>query len=178
MARAPAGAEEEGEMAIKAKKQSAIGQQARGMDEWVTLYQAHNAIFKATELALLPENLTLPQLQVLSILNQDRGILTTGEIGRAMVKASQTVTGLVDRLEVQGLVERKFDRSDRRKVWVQLTTKGQRKWKEAMPVASRLAEEIFSVLTDEELRELNAITDKVRTVAMGRLNEALGARRY
>jgi len=161
-------------MTTQAKKQSKVEQQARGMDEWVTLYQTHNAVFKLTELALLPHNLSLPQLQLLSVLKQNGGILTTGEIGRAMVKASQTITGLVDRLEVQDLVERHFDRSDRRKTWIRLTAKGQRKWEEAMPVANRLAEEIFSVLTDEELRELRATTDKLRTVAMERLPEALG----
>jgi DNA-binding MarR family transcriptional regulator len=148
-------------------------QQARGMAEWGTLYQTYNAIFKLTELALLPHNLSLPQLQLLSVLKQDGGILTTGEIGQAMVKASQTITGLVDRLEEPGLVERVFNRSDRRKTWVRLTEKGERKLKDAMPVASRLAEEISSVLTDEELRELQAKTGKLRTAAMERLAEAL-----
>lgn len=161
-------------MTIRAHKQLQAQDGARGMDEWVTLYQAHNAMFKLTELALLPHNLSFPQLHLLSVLKQSGGILTTGEIGRAMVKASQTITGLVDRLEVQDFVERQYDRRDRRKVWVRLTAKGQRKWEEAMPVANRLAEEVFSVLTDEELREVQAKTDKLRTVAMKRLAEALG----
>jgi DNA-binding MarR family transcriptional regulator len=149
-------------------------QQARGMAEWGSLHQTYNAVFKLTELALLPHNLSLPQLQLLSILKQDEGILTTGQIGQAMVKASQTITGLVDRLEKPGLVERVFDRSDRRKIWVRLTRKGERKLEDAMPVANRLAEEISSVLTDEELRELQAKTGKLRTAAMERLAEALG----
>jgi DNA-binding MarR family transcriptional regulator len=160
-------------MATQAAKRLEGEQQARGMAEWITFYQTHNAIFKVTELALLPHNLSLPQLQLLRVLKQDGGILTTGEIGRAMVKASQTITGLVDRLEEPGLVERVFDRSDRRKTWVRLTAKGERKFQEAMPVASRLAEEISSVLTDKELKELQAKTDRLRTAAMERLSEAL-----
>jgi len=161
-------------MAIRAEKQLEVEQQARGMAEWLTLYQTHNAIFKLTELALLPHNLSLPQLHLLLVLRQAGGVLATGEIGRAMVKASQTITGLVDRLEVQDLVERQFDRRDRRKTWIRLTAKGQRKWEEAMPVANRLAEELFSVLADKDLRELQAKTDKLRTVAMEKLAEALG----
>ena len=144
------------------------------MAEWATLHQTYNAIFKLTELALLPHNLSLPQLQLLSVLKQDGGIPTTGEIGRAMVKASQTITGLVDRLEEPGFVERVFDRRDRRKTWVRLTEKGERKLEEAMPVANRLAEEISSVLTDQELRDLQAKTEKLRTAAMARLADALG----
>lgn len=161
-------------MAMRAEKQVQVEEKARGMAEWFILYHTHNAMFKLNELALLPHNLSLPQLHLLHVLKQGGGILTTGEIGRAMVKASQTITGLVDRLEVQDFVERQFDRRDRRKTWVRLTAKGERKWKEAMPVASRLAEEIFSVLTDEELQELQANTDKLRTVALRRLNETLG----
>jgi DNA-binding MarR family transcriptional regulator len=161
-------------MATQAKKQLEGEQQARGMSEWDTLYETYNAIFKLAELALLPHNLSLPQLRLLSVLKEDGGILTTGEIGRAMVKASQTITGLVDRLEEPGFVERVFDRRDRRKTWVRLTEKGERKHAEAMPIANRLAEEISSALTDQELRELQAKTEKLRTAAMARLAEALG----
>jgi DNA-binding MarR family transcriptional regulator len=160
-------------MTTRAEQRSQIGQQARGMAEWRTLHQTYNAIFKLAELALLPHDLSLPQLHLLSVLRQDGGILTTGEIGRAMVKAGQTITALVDRLEEPELVERVFDRRDRRKTWVRLTKKGERKLEEAMPVANRLAEDIFSVLTDEELRELRAKTDKLRTAATQRLAEAL-----
>ncbi len=160
-------------MATQAEKRAKVEEQVRGMAEWDTLYQTYNAIFKVTELALLSENLSLPQLHLLSVLKQNGGILTTGEIARAVVKASQTMTGVVDRLEDQGLVERRYDRSDRRKVWVHLTEKGERRWEDSMPAVNRLVEEVFSVLTDEQLRELQAQTDKLRKAAMGRLAEAL-----
>jgi MarR family 2-MHQ and catechol resistance regulon transcriptional repressor len=161
-------------MATQADKRLEGEQQVRGMAAWDTLYETYNAIFKLAELALLPHNLSLPQLHLLSVLKEEGGILTTGEIGRAMIKASQTITGLVDRLEEPGFVERVFDRRDRRKTWVRLTEKGERKLGEAMPVANRLAEEISAVLTDEELQQFQAKSDKLRTAAMSRLAEALG----
>jgi DNA-binding MarR family transcriptional regulator len=161
-------------MAIRAEKKLKVEDASRGMAEWLSLSEPYNAMFKLTELALLPHNLSLPQLHLLSVLKEAGGVLTTGEIGRAMVKASQTITGLVDRLEVQDLVERQFDRRDRRKTWVRLTTKGQRKWKEAVPVANQVAEELFSTLTDEELRDLKAKNSKLRSAAIERLAEALG----
>ena len=141
----------------------------RGVDQWVTIYKAYNAVFKVAELALLSQRLSLPQLHLLAILKKGGGILTTGEIGREMVKASQTITGLVDRLEAPGFVERVFDRSDRRKVWVHITEKGERKLAEAFPVASRLVEELSSVFTDQELRDLQAKVEKLRSAAMDRL---------
>jgi MarR family 2-MHQ and catechol resistance regulon transcriptional repressor len=144
------------------------------MAEWLTIYQAYNAIFKLTELTLLPHGLSLPQLHLLCVLKDGEGILTTGEIGRAMVKASQTITGLVDRLEEPGMVERVFDRRDRRKTWVRLTEKGETKLGEAFPAANGLAEEVFAVLTDQELKDLQAKVEKLRSAAMDRLAGALG----
>ena len=145
----------------------------RGMAEWISIYRTYNAIFKLTELALLPHGLSLPQLHLLGVLRDGGGILTTGEIGREMVKASQTITGLVDRLEVQGFVERQFDRRDRRKTWVRITDSGSRKLEESMPVASRIAQELSTVLTDKELADLQAKIQKLLNAAMDRLDKAL-----
>jgi MarR family 2-MHQ and catechol resistance regulon transcriptional repressor len=86
-----------------------------------------------------------------------------------MVKASQTITGLVDRLEEPGFVERVFDRRDRRKTWVRITEKGERKLAEALPVFNRLVDEIFSVLTDQDLQDVQAKVGKLRGAAMDKL---------
>ena len=161
-------------MTTRKSKEQAKLRGARGMAEWLTIYQAYNAIFKLTELTLLPHGLSLPQLHLLCVLKDGEGILTTGEIGRAMVKASQTITGLVDRLEEPGMVERVFDRRDRRKTWVRLTEKGETKLGEAFPAANGLAEEVFAVLTDQELKDLQAKVEKLRSAAMDRLAGALG----
>jgi len=142
---------------------------ARGMDQWTTIYQAYNAVFKVAELVLLAQRLSLPQLHLLAILKKADGLVTTGEIGRAMVKASQTITGLVDRLEEPGFVERVFDRRDRRKTWVRITEKGERKLAEALPVFNRLVDEIFSVLTDQDLQDVQAKVGKLRGAAMDKL---------
>jgi MarR family 2-MHQ and catechol resistance regulon transcriptional repressor len=156
----------------QSKGQAKLGD-ARGLAEWITMYKAYNAMFKLVELTLLPQGLSLPQLYLLTVLKNGDGPITTGEIGRAMVKASQTITGLVDRLEEPGLVERVFDRRDRRKTWVRLTEKGERKFAEAFPVASRLAEELSAVLSDQELKDLQAKVEKLRSAAMDRLAASL-----
>ncbi len=164
-------------MTVQADKQSETGYEARGMAELVSLNETYIAILKLAEFVLLPHNLSLPQLTVLSILKRSGGIVTTEEIDRATVKGGHT-TGLVDRLEARGLVERQSHRRERRGTWVRLTDDGESKLQEAMPVASRLAEEVACVLTDRRVRELGESLSLLRNVATERLNEALGNPRF
>jgi DNA-binding MarR family transcriptional regulator len=166
-------AEEESQMTVQAYKQSETGYEARGMTELVSLHETYIAILKLAEFVLLPHNLSLPQLTVLSILKRAGGILTTEEIDRATVKGGHT-TRLVDRLEAGGLVERQSHRRERRGTWVRLTEDGESRLHEAMPVASRLAKEIACVLTDTRVRELGESLGLLRNAATERLNEALG----
>lgn len=107
-------------------------------------------------MALQPHDLSLPQFHLLGALKSCGGVLSTGEIARIMLRASQTITGLVDRMEAQGLVERQTDPRDRRKANVRITAMGERRLAEAQPTANSLAESIVSPLTDEELQDLEA----------------------
>ena len=96
--------------------------------------------------------------------------MSTGEIARIMLRASQTVTGLVDRLEAQGLVERQVDSRDRRRANVRITALGERRLAEAQPTANRLAESIVSPLTQEELQDLEAKMRKLLANAWQKLS--------
>jgi len=121
------------------------------------------------EVALQRHGLSLPQFQLLGALKSSGGVLSTGEIARIMLRASQTITGLVDRLEEQGLVERQIDSRDRRKANVRLTLMGERRLAEAQPTANILAESIVSPLTDQELEDLEAKVRKLLADAWRRL---------
>src|SRR3972149_7187085 len=88
---------------------------ARGLPEWVSLYQAYNAVFKANEQALLPHGITVPQLHLLSVLVSAGGVLPSTRIARSLVKEAQTITGLVDRMEAAGWLAREGAPKDRPK---------------------------------------------------------------
>ncbi|MCB9957552.1 MAG: MarR family transcriptional regulator [Rhodospirillaceae bacterium] len=67
---------------------------------------------RAREL-LAPFGVTPVQYAVLKVLG-DTGGLSGAELGQRMVLDSASITGVVDRLEALGLVERRADPSDRR----------------------------------------------------------------
>ncbi|SDN38983.1 MarR family protein [Paenibacillus sp. yr247] len=66
------------------------------------------------------EELTGPQLFILRelFMKEPRKL---GDLARAVQLSNSTVSGIVDRLERDGLVERKRDEQDRRIVWIGTT---------------------------------------------------------
>jgi DNA-binding MarR family transcriptional regulator len=60
----------------------------------------------------------------LRVLARDRSA-TAGQLGKALGLTTGAVTPLVDRLEGSGLVRRRRDEKDRRRIYVELTPQGQ-----------------------------------------------------
>lgn len=87
------------------------------------LYSTHHAVGQVYKPLLAPLGLTYPQYLVLLILWEGDGV-TVGTISERLYLESSTLTPLIKRLETQGLVERKRDAADERKVRVRLTAKG------------------------------------------------------
>lgn len=67
--------------------------------------------------------LTTPQLMTMQTLNTE-GAITIGVLARKMNLAQATVTSILDRLELRGLVKRERSQHDRRKVLACPTTAG------------------------------------------------------
>jgi len=73
--------------------------------------------------ACAKHDLSAPQVHTLLALGAD-GDLTMGDLARRVAVTEKTVTGLVDRLERDGLLARRRDQVDRRIVHVALTAAG------------------------------------------------------
>lgn len=70
-------------------------------------------------------------------------------------------TQLVDGLVADGLLTRKADDQDRRKISVELTAKGKEKMELAQKMRFEKMNKMFEVLSDEELMQLNSIFLKI-----------------
>ncbi|KUO48798.1 MAG: hypothetical protein APF76_18125 [Desulfitibacter sp. BRH_c19] len=66
--------------------------------------------------------LTTPQIMVIATISK-HGSLKISEISEVLSLSNSTISGIVDRLEDQGFVERKRNNEDRRVVRVSLTKK-------------------------------------------------------
>jgi MarR family transcriptional regulator, organic hydroperoxide resistance regulator len=101
---------------------------------------------------------TGPQLWALKTISQNES-LSLGELGRKMYLHPSTITGLIDRLEKKGLVERDRDQTDRRVIKLGLTSKGKGLVKRAPnPIQGKM---IYG-LRKLKRKELNSIHHSVQ----------------
>ncbi|QDV19682.1 HTH-type transcriptional regulator MhqR [Gimesia panareensis] len=106
--------------------------------------------------------LTSSQYNVLRILRGEGKPLPSLEIASRMVQVVPAITGLIDRLEKQGLVRRKRCQKDRRVVYVEITSQGITLLNEMDLPLRELHTELLGHLTEEELTELNQLLVKAR----------------
>ena len=117
-----------------------------------------------------PYVITPPQWGVLSLLHESDG-LTVGTISQKRGVDAPTITGIVQRLEQSGLVERRHSHEDRRVVKVYLTADGRDIIPSLMDVAQGFQEVALRGFSQAEqqdfLVKLQQIIANVSTVAAG-----------
>jgi MarR family 2-MHQ and catechol resistance regulon transcriptional repressor len=109
---------------------------ASGVHTWLVLSRTHAALAAHARRHIESLGLGESDFSVLEALLH-KGPLPVNLIGRKVLLTSGSMTSAVDRLERQGLVERRKRPEDRRVRLVQLTPKGRRLIAEAFPEHER-----------------------------------------
>lgn len=104
--------------------------------------------------------LTGPQLAVLKML-EPVGKLSLSELSWKIRARNSTVTGIIDRMEREGMVERRRSDQDRRVVHIVLTRKGQ-KLADGVPVAPvQIFRQVLGELSGRDAAELRRILTRL-----------------
>lgn len=127
---------------------------------WSRLSQCYQVAQKQCRDALRNTGLTQPQYEVLSQISDDEGIPLT-RIGANMNVTGGNITGIVDRLERDGLVKRKRDKEDRRIIRAFFTPKGRKLYTKASPSYDRFLKSAFGEVSDAELNRLQKSLDQL-----------------
>ena len=133
------------------------------------LARCRNLMMKEMRRSVERWNLTLPQFDVLAELARapEQGF-TFVELSRLLLVTSGNLTGIIDRLEAEGLVRRETELSDRRMIRMTLTPLGRKRTGEMLPQHGDDVAEMLSTLPRERLVQLNEL--------LGELRDALHAR--
>ena len=106
-------------------------------------------------------DITVAQFQVLRRLWSGDGVGTL-VLSRETTLDAGTITGVLDRLETKGLIERVRNASDRREVRVVLTEQGRALEAPLGDVLSDINERALAGLSESQRRELMAMLEVVR----------------
>ncbi len=107
---------------------------------------------------------TLPRFDVMAMLDFAGGDgLSMGDLSRKLMVSNGNVTGIVNRLEAEGLISRKADERDRRTQWVKLTDEGKRIFKSQAKEHESWLETLMKDVSKSDMDQLTILLDTVRT---------------
>jgi len=107
---------------------------------------------------------TLPRFDLMAQLERSPAGLRMGELSRRMMVTGGNVTGIVDQLVAEGLVERRAIAADRRALAVRLTPKGRRRFMAMAAEHERWIEEMLTDLPVAERTRLYALLGHLKAV--------------
>lgn len=131
-------------------------QEAQVLKLYTQLMRATNTVTEKMHKHLLAHKLSISQFGVIEALYH-LGPLYQKEIGKKILKTSGNITLVIDNLEKRGLVTREKDPSDRRRMTVKMTKSGYELIEKILPVHSKIAQRVFSVLEPKGQQSLSKI---------------------
>ncbi len=96
--------------------------------------------------------LTVPQLVVIRQISMEPK--TIGQLSKAVDLSYSTVSGIIDRLEREQLVERIRDENDRRVVWIRKTEKITELFEKVDLLSGEFYKQHFNSFSEEELNNI------------------------
>ncbi|MEM1121043.1 MAG: MarR family transcriptional regulator, partial [Bacteroidota bacterium] len=112
---------------------------------------------------LRPFNLSLPQFNILNILNnQYPKPSSVRMLADSMLDKTSNVSRIVAKLEDKGFIDKKPSKTDGRKVAISITELGYKIFRSAAAGLDNTTEFQLGNLTSEEVKTLNRLLDKTR----------------
>ncbi|GAB3134653.1 MarR family winged helix-turn-helix transcriptional regulator [Marisediminicola antarctica] len=133
---------------------------------WESLFRAQVSVMRHLNAEFPTNELSLNEYDVLFNLSQHPGWkLRIKELNKYLLLTQPSVSRLIDRLAARALVTKSSDPSDARGIIVEMTQAGFDLFRRvAVTHMKSIADRVGAALTDEELRELQALTDKLRRI--------------
>lgn len=122
------------------------------------VYTASRLITQEYQPYLSKMKITYPQYLVLLVL-WEKDDIAVSDIARKLLLNTNTITPLLQRMELQGILTRKRSADDDRKVIVGLTSKGKKMKKSAAAIPQKLVKGLKS--EDMTIEDLTDLRDKL-----------------
>lgn len=117
------------------------------------LKQVMDAIKNQMHQGFKDMNITGTQGMLIGVLLHNENVKIS-DLSKKMGLSNSTVSGIVDRMEKHGIIERKRSKEDRRVVYVEVTSEFRKKAEENFNAVEKKFEGILSEATPEELNKV------------------------
>lgn len=133
------------------------------MAPWVLITEIYWMSYKLLERRFYHLGVSASQARVLGVLHFSKEPIKPSLVATLLFQETQSITGILHRIESRGWVRRLPDPNDRRAVGLELTDKGREITTEIVRISEELYEEMFgSVLTATEKKQVEAALRKIR----------------
>jgi DNA-binding MarR family transcriptional regulator len=129
------------------------------------MLHAIHTVEEEVESKLNDMGLSSAKLAALQALLEAGDSMPLSQLADRLSCVKSNITQLVDRLETDGLVERKLDAKDRRAKLAALTPAGREAVRDGMRVMAAAENDVLGRLTRDEARQLEALLQKLRNDA-------------
>ncbi len=130
---------------------------------WVLVTEIYWMSYKLLERRFYHLGVSASQARVLAVLHFAKGPIKPSLVATLLFQETQSITGILHRIETRGWVRRLPDPNDRRAVGLELTDKGREITQEIVKISAELYDDMFGqVLSATEKRQVETILKKVR----------------
>lgn len=133
-------------------------------DLWTMLEQAHSGITLARDRELEKHGISTIKAAALFIIDSIGDEATPAEISRWIVRRPHSVSGLLDRMERDGLINKAKNLHKKNLVRVTITPKGRKAYETSLK--RKTINQSLSALTAHERKELYGYLEKLRNKAL------------
>ena len=140
----------------------------RDYELWALMRRTCDAMTRAREDELRAFDLSMIQAATLFAVKTIKGPATPAEISRWLFRQAHSVSGLLDRMEKDGLVRRVKDLEKKNLIRVTLTEKGEKAYQQSR--ARNSIHGILSCLSEKEREDLRTYMKTLRNRALDELS--------
>lgn len=135
------------------------------MMPWILVTEIYWMSYKLLERRFYHLGVSASQARVLAVLHFAKGPIKPSLVATLLFQETQSITGILHRIESRGWVRRLPDPNDRRAVGLELTDKGREITTEIVQISEELYDDMFgAVLSASEKRQIETILKKVRAL--------------
>lgn len=136
-------------------------------DLWNALSETRDAIVRVREIEASQSGISTAQTKLLFFVQAVDGPVTPAQLSRLLFRESQSVSGILTRMEKQGLVKRVKDLDRKNQVRVVITEKGRQAYSQS--IRRKSIQRIMSSLSEEDRQRLKSYLQILKDEAIKEL---------